>query len=108
MGFEIEGGVEVVVIQILVLTPDGEDGYAMIDYQGRRDVVLRAEGVAGTKSNLRSPLLESQNKVGGLGGDVKTGRDPHPFQGFLLGKAFLDSAKDRHLPGRPVHAVLTL
>ena len=37
------------IVEVIVLTSDGKDGYAMIDDQRRGDVVLRAERVAGAK-----------------------------------------------------------
>ena len=56
MGFEVEGRVEVVVIQVFVLTSDGKDGYAMIDDQRCGDVILGAERVAGAKGKPALPL----------------------------------------------------
>ena len=57
LGFQIKRGIDVLVICVVILTPDSEGGDLVILYERRNDLVLGAERVGSTESHFRSTGL---------------------------------------------------
>ena len=79
LGPVIEGTVEMAVVLVVAGTVDREGGDPKMVNQRCRNVILGAQGVAGAERQLRPTCRQHPHQVGGLGGDVQTGADPHPL-----------------------------
>ena len=67
VGLMVQGGPNVLVVGIVVLTLDGENRNLIVIDQSRSDIVLRAQRVAGAQDNIRSTSLQSPSQIGRLG-----------------------------------------
>jgi len=57
LGFIVQSSVDVLVICLLVLPPDGIDRDAIF-HQGSGDIILGAQGVRGAENDIGSSLLQ--------------------------------------------------
>ena len=105
LGVLLQGGVYMAIVGGVVLSPDGEDGYAVGGHQGGGHAVMGRERVAGAEDQLSAAVPEGQNQVGRLRGHVQAGGDAQPLQRPLAGEPLPDQADDRHLPRRPLDAL---
>src|SRR5262249_59356729 len=68
VGLVVEGGDDVLVVGVVVLLADGEDGDAEVLDEAGGDVVLGAERVGGDEDEVGAAGLDGAGQVGGLGG----------------------------------------
>ena len=97
--------VDVPVIGVPILPPAREHGEVRVLDQGRRDVILRGERVAGAQRHRRAPGLEGTHEVCGLGRHVQAGGDPEPLERPLAREPFPNQAEHRHLGVGPPDAL---
>ena len=71
----IDGGEDVVVVGVVVLTLDGEDGNVVVADQAGGDVILRRQRIRGAEHDFGPAIAQADREVRGLGGDVQAGGD---------------------------------
>ena len=99
---EVEHGVDVLVVRVVVLAFDREGLHAALLGQGSRDVILGRQRVRRREQHLRSAGRQRFHQVGRLRRHVQARRDRDAVQRPLLVEALTDLTHDRHLAGRPV------
>ncbi len=97
----VDRGLDVLVVGVVVLALDGEDGDVVLVDERRGDVVLRGQRVRRAEHDVRAAGLQRARQVGGLGGDVQAGRDAVARQRLLGLEALPDRGEHRHLPVGP-------
>ena len=100
-GLVVDGRVDVVVVDLAVLAPDGEDRDAEILDQRGRHVVLRAQRVRRAQHRVRAAILERSRQVGRLGRDVQARGNIHALQRLGPRKPLANLPQDRHVVVRP-------
>jgi len=78
------GGNDVVVVGVVVLAFDGEDGDALVANQAGGDIVLGGKWVGGAEDHIGAAVAQANSQVGGLGGDVQAGGDADAPQRVVL------------------------
>src|SRR4029453_7647922 len=97
-----DGGLDVLVVGVVVLALDGEDRDVELLDERRRDVVLRRQGVRGPQDNVGAAVLERAHQVRGLASDVEARRDAVARERLLALEALADRRQHRHLPVGPL------
>ncbi len=97
----VDRGLDVLVVGVVVLALDREDGDAVLLDERRRGVVLRRERVRGAEHDVGAAGLERAHQVRRLGRDVQAGGDAVPGERLLGGEALADRRQHRHLPVGP-------
>src|SRR3972149_3302929 len=103
-----QGGTNVPVISIAVLSLNGKDGDLEMFHKGRGDVILGGEGIGGAQHHISAPGLQGVHQVRRLGGDMKAGRNPYAFEGALFLKSLLYQTQNRHSGLSPLDSKQTL
>ena len=103
LGFHFQGLVDVAVVGVAVFAFDGEGGDAFVLGQVSRHVVLGAQGIGGADVHLGPAGFQGGGQHPRLGGDMETGGDPDPGQGFFPLEPLPDGIQDRHIPPGPLH-----
>src|SRR5207245_7223020 len=85
-----------------------EGGDALVQDEGRGDVILRGERIAGAETNLGSPRGERAGQIGGLGRHMQAGGDPDPREWSLSAESLAYRLDDGHLAIGPLDARATL
>ena len=80
VGLVVDGGEDVVVVGVVVLALDGEDGNVVVADQAGGDVVLRGERVGGAEHHVGAAVAQADGEVRGLGSDVQARRDADALQ----------------------------
>jgi hypothetical protein len=97
----VDRGLDVLVVGVVVLALDREDGdVELLDERGR-DVVLRRERVRGAEDDVGTARFEGAHQVRGLARDVQAGRDAVAGQRLLVLEALADRGEHGHLPVGP-------
>jgi len=99
-----ECGEDVVVVGLVVLALDGEDGDVVVLDQGGGSVVLCGEGVGGDEDEVGAGRLEGAAEVGRFGGDMQAGAHAEAFKGPLLAEPLADPLQDGHIAVGPFDA----
>jgi hypothetical protein len=73
LGLVVDRRLDVLVVGVVVLALDREDGDVELLHQRGRDVVLRRERVRGAQHDIRAGLLEGAHEVRRLARDVEAG-----------------------------------
>ena len=102
----IDGGEDVVVVSVVVLALDGEDGNVVVADQAGGDVVLRGKRIGGAEHDVGAAVAQADGQVRGLGGDVQAGRDANAFQRLVLDEFLADNLQHLHGLVRPLDALL--
>ena len=102
----IDGGEDVVVVGIVVLTLDGEHGNVVVADQRGGDVILRRERIRGAEHDVGSAVAQADGEVRGLGRDVQAGRNADALQRLVLDEFFSDDLQHLHRLVRPLDALL--
>ena len=97
----VDRGLDVLVVGVVVLALDGEDGDVVLVDERSGDVVLRGQRVRRAQHDVRAAGLQRAGEVGGLGGDVQAGGDAVARQRLLGLEALADRGEHRHLPVGP-------
>ncbi len=97
----VDRGLDVLVVGVVVLALDREDGDAVLLDERRRGVVLRRERVRGAEHDVGAARLERAHQVRGLGRDVQARGDAVPGERLLGREALADRGQHRHLPVGP-------
>jgi hypothetical protein len=97
--------VNVTVIGLPVFALDCKHRYPGFD-EGRRNVVLRGQRIAGAEHGVSATGLEGQGEVGGFGRDMGAAKEAEAVEWPSLGKGVPDLAEDRHFAGGPFDAAL--
>ena len=98
----VDRGLDVLVVRVVVLALDREDGHVeLLDERGR-DVILRRQRVRRAEHDVRAPGLQRAGEVRGLGRHVQTGRDAVAGERLLALEALADRAEHRHVPVGPL------
>ena len=108
VGSVVARSLDVRVVRVVVLTPDGEGRDAVLGDERRGDVVLSGERIGRAGDDVGSARLQRPQEVRGLRRDVQAGRDPVPGEGSTALEALADSPQDGHLafgPLDPANAV---
>ena len=98
----VDRGLDVLVVRVVVLALDREDGDVVLLDQRRRDVVLGGERVGRAEDDVRAARLQRAGEVRRLGGHVQAGGDPLPGERLLALEALPDRGQHRHLPVGPL------
>ena len=99
-------GVQMLVVGLIVLTPDGVGRNPLTDNQGGGRIVLGRERVRGAQHDARPAGLEGPHQIGGFGSDVQAGRHAQALERFGAGKLLAHLAQHRHVLVGPVYAFL--
>ena len=102
----VDGGQDVLVVGVVVLALDGEDGDVVVAHQAGGDVVLRGKRVGGAKHDVGAAIAQADRQVRGLGGDVQAGGDADAFQRLVLDEFLADDLQNLHRLVRPLDALL--
>ena len=102
----IDGGEDVVVVGVVVLALDGEDGNVVVADQAGGDVILRGERVGGAEHDVGAAVAQADGQVRGLGGDVQAGGDADALQRLVLDEFLADDLQHLHGLVRPLDALL--
>ncbi len=103
----VDGGEDVVVISVVVLALDGEDGNVVIADQARGNVILSRERVGGAEHDVGSAIAQADGQVGGFGRDVQAGGNADALQRLVLDELFADNLQHLHGLVRPLDALLS-
>src|ERR671930_2653094 len=79
----VDRGRDVGVVAVVVLALDSEDGDSVLGDERGSDVVLRREGIRGTKEYVRTTRLQGTREVRSLRRHVEAGRDPVALERLL-------------------------
>jgi hypothetical protein len=93
---------QVLVVGDIVLALDGEDRHFVVLDERSGHIILGGERVGGGQDNIRAAGLQGLHQVGGLAGDVQTGRNAQALQRLFALEAFADLAQDGHFALRPL------
>ena len=101
--FVVQGRADMPVVGVVVFAvyPVGDDPCGD---QGRRNVVLSAQRVAGAQDHVGPTVPQGKGKVRRLGSEVQARNDPQVVQRLLPGKTLPDLTHYRHLLGGPLNA----
>ncbi len=100
----VENGVDVLVVCLVVLALDGEDGNIVVHDEMRRRVVLRRERVGRAEIDLRAARLERDGQVSGLARHMQAGRQADALERLLFLEPFPDERENRHFVRGVFHA----
>ena len=106
VGFGVERGVDVGVVAVAVLAPDGIDHNPVVVHQRSSVVILGAERVGGTQHHFGAAIAQRGHQIGSLGGDVQAGGDARALERLFFQKALPDEVEHRHLLRGPLDANL--
>ena len=101
----VDRGLDVLVVGVVVLALDREDGDVELVDERRRDVVLRRKRVRRAEHDVRAALLQRAHQVRGLARDVQARGDAVARERLLGREALADRGQDRHLPVGPLDPV---
>ncbi len=90
LGFHFQGLVDVAVVGVAVFAFDGEGGNSFVLGQVSGYVVLGAQGIGGADVDRGPAGFQGGGQHPRLGGDMETGGDPEPGQGFFPFKPLPD------------------
>src|ERR1700733_6746218 len=76
----VDGGEDVLVVSVIVLTLDGENRNRVVADQAGGNIVLSRQGIRGAEHDFSAAVAQADGQVGGLGGDVQAGRNPDTLQ----------------------------
>ena len=93
---------DVPVVGLVVLAVDGVGRNPVFRHESRRNVVLRAQRVAGAQHRVRPTRLQREHEVGRLRRNVRAGSDSNAFQRALLGEPLSNLRHDIHLASCPL------
>ena len=96
------------IVGLIVLALDSIGGNTVDRHQRRRNIVLSAQGVAGTQSDGGTAVPQRHGQVGRLTGHVKAGGDAQTLQRPLLDEPVTDQPQHRHLLGGPLNPKVPL
>ena len=99
---------DVAVVRLVVFAADGEDGDAVFVHEGRGDVVLGRERVAGAEAQVGAAVAQGDRQVRCFGGDVEAGGHPDALQRLLTLETFADEAEHGHFALGPLDPADTL
>ena len=105
---EVERGLDVLVVGRVVLALDRVDRHLVVRNEGCGHVVLRRQRVGRGQHHVGAAGLQHAHQIGGLRGDMETGRHANALQRLLLREALLDQIQHRHFTRGPLHAVPAL
>ena len=99
-------GDDVLVVGVVVLALNGEDGNVVVAHQAGRDVILGGQRIRGAEHYVGAAVAQADGEVGGLGCDVQAGGDPHALQRLILDEFLADDLQDVHRLVGPLDALL--
>ncbi len=102
----IDGGQDVVVVGVVVLALDGEDGNVVVADQAGGDVILRGERVRGAEHHVGSAIAQADGEVRGFGRHVQAGGNADALQRLVLDEFLADNLQNLHGLVRPLNALL--
>jgi hypothetical protein len=105
----VDRSFDVLVVGVVVLALDREDGDVELLDERSGGLVLRRERVRGAEHDVGSACLERPREIGRLGRHVQTGRDAVAGERLLALESLADRGQHRHVlvgPGDSSHALL--
>src|SRR5271155_3100731 len=79
----IDGGEDVVVIRVVILTLDGVDRNALIADQAGGNIILGRQRVRGAENHVGAAVAQADGQVSGFCGDVQARGDADAFEGLV-------------------------
>ena len=98
----VDRRLDVLVVGVVVLALDREDGDVVLLDEGGGDVVLGRERVRGAEHDVGTSGLEGPHQVRRLARDVQAGRDAVAGERLLALEPIADRGQHRHLPVGPL------
>jgi hypothetical protein len=80
----IQGRAKMAIVRFVIFSLDGVDGYLVVLYQRRRDIVLRGKRIGRAQDDIRATGFQSLNQIGGLRGDMKASGKTHAPERLLF------------------------
>ena len=106
LGLVVDGGQDVAVISVVVLTLDGEDRNIVVAHQAGSNVVLGGERIRGAEHDIGAAIFQTDSQVRGFGGDVQTSRHADALQRLVLDEFLANDLQDFHGLVGPVNPLL--
>ncbi len=103
----VDGREDMVVVSVVVLALDGEDGNVVVAHQAGGDIILRRQRVRGAEHHVGAAIAQADGQVRGLGGDVQAGRNADALQRLVLDEFLADNLQHLHGLVRPLDALLS-
>ena len=103
----IEYTVHMRVVLFVAFTLNRIDRHFVVRNQSGRNVILRAQRVAGTQGSFGAASDQNAHQVSGFGGDVHGGRNADAFKRLLTAETLFEQIKHRHFFGGPLHTKAT-
>ena len=103
----VDRGLDVLVVGVVVLALDREDGDVVLVDERRGDVVLGRERVGRAEHDVRAAGLERAHQVRGLGGHVQAGGDAVAGERLLALRSARGSRRAPASAGRPTRSART-
>src|SRR4029453_7834119 len=98
------------IISFIIFSLDSIDGYLVVLYQRRRDIVLRGKRIGRAQDDIRATGFQGLNQIGGFRGNMKASGKTHAPERLLLAKSLAHALQNRHVltgPYYPLPSVLS-
>src|SRR5512139_1305495 len=87
---------DVAIVRVSVLSPDGEHRNTLLGGEKGGHVVLGAEGIGSAQAHRGSPRFQGLDETRRLGRHMEAGGETYPRQGFLSLESLSDGVENGH------------